>query len=88
MFVTFPFAKSFDENTTTFTTKKNVVVNKKEQKIFDIIVDNQKATADTIALELGVTARTAQRHLKVLQEKKLIKRVGSDKTGYWEIITN
>ena len=87
LIITFPFENGYSENTTTKnTTTKNVVVNKKEQQILDIITLNADETADTIAIMLGITARTVQRYLKSLQEKELIKRVGSDKTGKWKVL--
>ena len=36
--------------------------------------------------KLGVNRKTIQRDMAYLQEKKLIKWVGSDKTGHWETI--
>ena len=47
---------------------------------------NPKATAEKMAGALGVTDKTIKRHLKTLREQGRIRRVGSDKTGHWEII--
>jgi D-Tyr-tRNAtyr deacylase len=35
---------------------------------------------------IGKSRRTVARQIKQLQEDRVIRRVGSDKTGYWEVI--
>jgi ATP-dependent DNA helicase RecG len=47
---------------------------------------NPKATAQKMALALGMTDKTIKRHLKTLREQGRLKRVGSDKAGHWEVI--
>ena len=47
---------------------------------------NKKITADELATILDVSARIVKRYLTVLQDKNMIKRTGSKKTGEWEII--
>jgi len=32
-----------------------------------------------------MTKRTVERNILVLKDKKILKRVGTDKVGYWEI---
>lgn len=49
------------------------------------VVENVVVTAKTIANKLNISQRTIQRDLSILKEKKLIRRVGSDKQGYWEV---
>jgi len=39
-----------------------------------------------MALALGVTDKTVKRHLNSLREQGRLRRVGSDKTGHWEVI--
>ena len=36
--------------------------------------------------ELGIARETVKRALKTLREKEIIRRVGSDKTGYYEVL--
>ncbi|GAB1481761.1 hypothetical protein MASR2M78_05760 [Treponema sp.] len=47
---------------------------------------NPDATAQKMALALDVTDKTIKRHIKTLREQGRLKRVGSDKTGHWEVI--
>ena len=86
MFVTFPFAEGFSENNTKNNTKKDFALNEKEQKVLDFMANDKNATAEKIAELLKSTTRTAQNYLKSLQNKGAIKRQGSKKTGYWEIL--
>lgn len=43
-------------------------------------------TRKQLAKETGKTVRTVQRALDKLSMNGKIKRIGSNKTGYWEII--
>ncbi len=53
--------------------------------VFEMIQKNNKITASEIAKELNVSLSTAKRRIKVLKDNRKIKRVGSDKTGYWKV---
>ncbi|GEM_PF-3789105 len=78
------------------TAQKNVAVNVAEelterQRIIIGLIE--KSVAQNVAVntkylseKLGVNRKTIQRDMAYLQEKKLIKWVGSDKTGHWETI--
>ena len=59
----------------------------KEKKILKFISENKKITAKEIALKLELTQRTVQRYLKSMQQKELIQRIGTDNSGYWELIS-
>ena len=54
--------------------------------ITKIITDDPGATAEKMAEMLNVSSRTVRRHLSSMAEAGVIKRVGSDKTGHWELI--
>lgn len=68
-------------NDTIKDTKEN-----REQDILNVIRRNKYSTRESIAEELGVSTATVGRELQKLQKLVLIKRVGSNKNGYWEII--
>jgi Fic family protein len=51
----------------------------------NLIRSNPKITIDELALKLNKSRRTVTRVLKKLQEEGIISRIGSDKTGYWEV---
>jgi Fic family protein len=66
----------------------NVTVNDLRKKVLILLRANPKITSPKMAHTLGVTDRTIKRALKTLREAGVITRVGSDKTGHWEIINN
>ena len=44
-------------------------------------------TQDELALSLQLSVKTIEKHIKNLKEIGLIRRVGPDKGGHWEIIS-
>ena len=59
---------------------------KTEKAVFDLICSGKKYSKNEIAAKIDKSPMTVQRAIKALIEKGLIKRVGSNKSGYWEII--
>ena len=55
-------------------------------KIVRIIWKNPNATAQSISKEINIASRNVQEHLRELQEQGVIRRIGPDKGGHWEII--
>ena len=58
---------------------------KSSEKIIAAIKENPAISAQQIAQLLGVTSRAIEKHLSKLKEKGIIKRIGPDKGGHWEI---
>jgi fido (protein-threonine AMPylation protein)/predicted transcriptional regulator len=56
-----------------------------EQAIIDFIANNPQATQKQIADAVNKSERTIKTIMQGLQEKGLIKRTGSKKTGQWEV---
>lgn len=63
-----------------------VKLTKSAKKVLQALKTNSESTIDEIVTSISVSRETVKRSLKTLSEKGLIKRVGSDKTGHWEII--
>jgi len=66
---------------------------KKARKSDDLLNDLRRTLAsfpraktEKLAILFKTTTRTIARHLKVLQERGELKRVGSRKTGYWQVV--
>ena len=57
-----------------------------EVKILGLIRAERKISAKKIAEELGVSPRQVERSLAILKERYIIRRVGANKNGYWEVI--
>jgi len=85
MFVTFPFESGYHENNATEDVAINVVLTERENQILKLLEKDNTETADTLASSLNITPRTAQRHLKALQNKGVLMRKGARKSGYWEM---
>ena len=65
----------------------NVVINDgiNEQRVLELIRINNRSTAKEIAESLSVSLRQGERIMAALKEKGLIRRVGSNKSGHWEL---
>jgi len=73
---------------TIFKAKSNVTENVTETrqlKILQLIKENDKISTTEIAKLIGVVRRTIARDIDTLKEKGVIKRIGPDKGGYWEV---
>lgn len=78
-----------------FVTRKNVAQNvaheltERQQNILDIIKENVAVNVAVntkyLSEELGVNRKTIQRDLVSLQALNLVKWIGTDKDGYWEL---
>lgn len=70
----------------------NVIINGKiteiERNIMELISEQPNATTNMFCQKTGKTARTVSRALKSLQEKGYLKRIGSRKSGVWEICSD
>ena len=77
------FTENFTENFTESFTDK---LSEKEKSLLGLIENNPNITTVAIAAELGVSRQTIAVSIKTLKEKGVIKRIGSDKKGKWEII--
>lgn len=63
-------------------------VNQTQQKIIEMILLNPKMTQTAMAEELGITSRAVKKSIKELTEKGILQRVGSARSGYWEVKDN
>ena len=54
--------------------------------VFSLIKQDNKITANEISERLKMSLSTVRRKIKELRNNGTIKRIGSDKTGYWKII--
>lgn len=64
----------------------NVKITKNQQKIIDEIKQNPFVTQEVLSEIVGITLANVNRNMKKLQEHGIIKRVGADKNGHWEIL--
>ena len=64
----------------------NFILNDIQNKIIELITNNNRITQNEIANIIGVNVRTVKRNFKILIDNSIVKRIGSDKTGYWQIL--
>lgn len=64
----------------------NKDINEMQKNILEIIGVDPKITQDNIASKLNVNKRTIIRHMNTLENMQIIKRVGDNRTGHWEIL--
>ena len=63
-----------------------VKLNKTQIAIVKAIINNNHVTYDDLKTILGVDRSTITRNIAVLKEKGVIRRIGEDKNGYWEVL--
>ena len=88
--VNFPFAQGFASNhgsvDATMNDRVNDRVNDTQKNIILMMEENPKITAKELAVKLKITERNIRNNIRNLRESGFVGRVGSDKTGYWEVI--
>lgn len=55
------------------------------EKIASYIRAYPEATRFDIAESLGISINTVKEYIRKLKEKKMLKRIGSSRSGYWEV---
>ena len=59
---------------------------KSSERILDLIKNKPTISAAEIAMEIDMSARGVEKQIRKLRETGIIKRIGADFGGYWEII--
>jgi ATP-dependent DNA helicase RecG len=57
-----------------------------QKQILLIIETEPKITQEKMASQLNVHKRTIIRHMNTLESYQVIRRVGDNRTGHWEIL--
>lgn len=66
--------------------KSNEPVNEPVKKVLAMILANPNLSKEKIAEKIGMSRATVTRALAKLVETGTIHRVGSNKSGYWEVV--
>ena len=84
----FGFRFIFHRNNVTVHVTQNVTVKliDTDYRILNLLKEKPDYTREILANKVGKTVRTVQRSLDKLTQAGKITRIGSDKTGYWEVI--
>ena len=81
-------------NTAEKSSEKNVeessqkTTQKTTQKIIELIKDNQNISIEEMADKCGLTRDGIKYQIKKLKQEGILRRIGPDKGGHWEIVQN
>jgi predicted HTH transcriptional regulator len=64
----------------------NIGANDTQRKILGLMDMNPKISAKAMAAAIGISPRNIEENIKRLKENGVVKRNGSDKGGFWEIL--
>ena len=56
----------------------------KQVAVLALIKANPFISRKTLSAKLGINPSAVQKHLDVLKNKEIIKRIGADKGGHWD----
>ncbi|MEN8122277.1 MAG: winged helix-turn-helix transcriptional regulator [Bacteroidota bacterium] len=84
MRIIFPFEQSEERLIIHESTEKGS--EKSSEKVIKLIKENPKISAQALGLIIGISARAVEKHLASLKKSGVLKHIGSDKSGYWEIV--
>ena len=62
-------------------------VSRTGQKIIDLVISDPSITAESMSVKIGVSKRAVEKNIKELRDRGILVHEGSDKVGYWRIIT-
>lgn len=68
------------------TVNNTVKLSANETKVYELLKKDNSINIEQIVATSKISRRTVIRILNSLKDYNIIKRVGSDKTGHWEII--
>jgi len=57
-----------------------------QQKIIRLVLKNPKISKKEMAEKVGISTTAIDKNIAALKEKNILKRVGSDRAGHWEVI--
>ena len=60
----------------------------RQEEILNLIEQNNKISRKQLSDILNINPSAIQKHINKLKQKGLLKRIGPDKGGYWEVITD
>ena len=70
----------------TIPTTLTTTLTETQQRIINLIKEDNKITRDEMASKIGITKYGIQYNLNILKKKKYIRRIGKTYRGYWEVL--
>lgn len=62
------------------------LLSEKEMEVLELLRRNLRNTIRDLTVQTGFSRATVTRALSALKRYRVIRRVGSDKTGHWELL--
>ena len=59
---------------------------KSSQKILETLRQNPNMSTTELAEQIGISRRAVAKHVAVLQSFGVLRRIGPDKGGHWEVV--
>lgn len=83
--VTIPF-NWLDKNRNNFKKEYQNKLDKRKNEIIKTIKKNPSVTQIQLTTIIGVSLTTIENDIRILKQLGYIKRIGSNKTGYWQLL--
>jgi len=80
-------ANSSDFYVTVFLEKVTEKVTENQKKIIEVILNNRYTTINELSEIIAISPKSIKENIKKLKNKNIIKRIGPDKGGYWEVVS-
>ena len=65
--------------------KDGIKLSKNQEEILQFISEDRNVTQETLAAKVGISIRNVEKRISELKDKGILKRIGSRKSGHWEI---
>jgi len=82
----FPMQKDTEKDTVKDTEQGSLILQDNEKKALEEIRKNPRITAEQLSKILGINLRNTKKYFANLKKKGLLRRIGPDKGGHWEVL--
>lgn len=59
---------------------------KSREKIIELLFQDNSLSAATLAERISITSKAVEKHIAKMKAEGILKRVGPDKGGYWQLV--
>jgi predicted HTH transcriptional regulator len=65
--------------------KDGIKLNKSQERIINLVMEDKNITHESLAEKVGISIRNVEKRIADLKQKRILIRIGSRKSGCWEI---
>ena len=66
--------------------KRRLKLTEREKNLLEVIKEKPAISRKELSEALGINPSAVQKHIQKLKERDLLRRIGPDKGGHWEIL--